>query len=139
MGHGCFEQIRDGAEIPSLQVNFSAERNARYCRLVNEINPLHFDLDFARSLGYRDIVVAGIFTASFFPKLLTDWLGERTRVETIRVKFKAPAYLNETVTYRGRVVRKRVEDGVRKLECELWSENAAGERLAMATVLSSVP
>lgn len=131
-----FEKIREDAEIPPLEVDFSPERNGDYCRFVNEINPLHFDAEYARSLGYRDIVIAGVFTASFFPKLVTDWLRDQVCIERIQVRFKAPAYLNETVTYRGRVVSKKTEENARKIECELWSEDARGARLAVATVVA---
>ena len=130
----AFDQIREQAEIPPLRIDFSSERNQDYCQFVNEINPLHFDQDYARALGYEDIVVAGIFTASFFPKVITDWLGMRARIEGMQVKYEAPAYLNETVTYRGRVTRKAIEEGLKRLECEVWSESAKGERLALAAV-----
>ena len=105
----AFDDIRERVEIPPLEIDFSPERNEDYCQFVNEINPLHFDQDYARSLGYEDIVVAGIFTASLFPKVITDWLGKQARIERMEVKFEAPAYLNETVTYRGRVMRKLIE------------------------------
>ncbi len=128
------EPIREGAEIPPLTVHFSAERNGRYCRLVSEINPLHFDADYARALGYRDIVVAGVFTASYFPELLEAWLGRDVRIEKMVLKFRAPAYLNDTVTYRGKVTAAANEGAFRWIECDLWSENDAGERLAQASV-----
>lgn len=128
------EPIRKGAEIPPLSVHFSLERNDRYCRLVNEINPLHFDAEYARALGYRDIVIAGVFTASYFPELLEAWLGGSVRIEKMVLKFRAPAYLNDTVTYRGKVTAATNEGAFRRIECDLWSENASGERLAQANV-----
>ena len=131
----AFDEIREQAEIPSLEIGFSAARNKDYCELVNEINPLHFDQEYARALGYRDIVVAGIFTASLFPKLITDWLGGQAVIEKMEVKFGSPAYLNDTVTYRGRVAKKATEGGKKKLECDVWSENATAERLASAKIL----
>jgi acyl dehydratase len=131
----AFDEIREGAEIPSLEIGFSAARNKDYCKLVNEINPLHFDEEYARALGYRDIVVAGIFTASLFPKLITDWLGGQAVIERMEVKFGSPAYLNDTVTYRGRVGKKVTKAGAKRLECEAWSENASGEHLASARIL----
>ena len=131
----AFDEIREQAEIPSLEIDFSAERNKDYCELVNEINPLHFDLEYARALGYKDIVVAGIFTASLFPKLITDWLGGQAVIEKMEVKFGSPAYLNDTVTYRGWVAKKATEGGKKKLECDVWSENATAERLASAKIL----
>jgi len=130
----AFDEIREQTEIPPLEIDFSPERNQDYCQFVNEINPLHFDQEYARSLGYEDIVVAGIFTASLFPKVVTDWMGMQARIEKMQVKFESPAYLNETVTYRGRVTRKAIEEGVKRLECEVWSENADGERLALAVI-----
>lgn len=128
------EPIREGVEIPPLSVHFSPERNARYCKLVNEINPLHFDAAYARALGYRDIVIAGVFTASYFPEVLDAWLGRNVRIEKMVLKFRAPAYLNDTVTYRGRVTATAEEGAFRRIECELWSENGSGERLAQASV-----
>jgi acyl dehydratase len=101
---------------------------------TGECNPLHSDRAHARSLEYKDIVIAGISTASLFPKVITDWLGKQARIERMQVKFQAPAYLNETVTYRGRVQRKAVEADEKRLECEVWSANAAAERLAFATI-----
>lgn len=130
----AYDRIREGAEIPGLKIDFSAARNQAYCDFVGEINPLHFDLEYARALGYRDIVVAGIFTASLFPKLVTDWLGEQASIERMEVTFIAPAYLNETVTYRGRVRSKANEGGARSLVCEVWSENLTGEQLASASI-----
>lgn len=128
------DPIQEGLEIPPLAVHFSAERNGRYCRLVNEINPLHYDAEYARALGYRDIVIAGVFTASYFPELLDRWLGRTVRIEKMVLKFRMPAYLDDTVTYRGRVTRATNEGAFRRIECDLWSENASGERLAQATV-----
>lgn len=130
------EPIREGTEIPPLSVHFSPERNGRYCRLVNEINPLHFDAAYARDLGYRDIVIAGVFTASYFPEVLAAWLGRNLRIEKMVLKFRAPAYLSDTVTYRGKVLRLMNEGGRRSIECDLWSENASGERLAQASVIA---
>ena len=130
-----FDEIREAAELPPLEIDFSAQRNKDYCELVNEINPLHFDLEYARALGYKDIVVAGIFTASLFPKLVTDWLGAQAIIERLEVRFQSPAYLNDKVTYRGRVTKPVIGQGAKRIECDAWSENGAGERLATATML----
>ena len=134
-----FDEILDQEEIPPLEIEFSPARNQDYCELVGEINPLHFDQDYARALGYRDIVVAGIFTASLFPKLITDWLGGQAVIEKMEVKFGSPAYLNDTVTYRGKVGKKVTRAGAKRLECDVWSENAGAERLASATILLRFP
>ncbi|MHA1145373.1 MAG: MaoC family dehydratase [Candidatus Helarchaeota archaeon] len=132
-----YDQINEQEEIPALTITFSADKNKRYCRLEHEINPLHFDAEYARKLGYKDIVIAGIFTASFFPKIITDWLGNIVSIERVSVKFINPAYLNDVVTYKGKVLRKFTEKGMKKIDCNTWSENSGHEKLAEARVIAA--
>ena len=114
-----FESIRVGESIPPLKFKYSPEKNKAYCRLEHEINPLHFDPNYARKLGYKDVVIAGIFTASFFPKMITDWLGPEIFIERMKVKFMDPAYINDVVLHEGVVSDKLVENGEKLAEAEL--------------------
>ena len=86
---------------------------------------------------YLLIVVAGIFTGSLFPKLVTDWLGAQAFVERMEVKFDSPAYLNDTVTYRGKVGKKTAEEGVKSLAVSLagYESVARNAPVAMGDIL----
>ncbi len=122
-----FEDIKIGDEIPPLKIKLTPEKNKFYNRLVKEINPLHFNVDYAKGLGYKDIVVAGVFTSSFFVKLITDWIGEY-KIKEFEIFFYDPAYLNDELTHEGRVIMK--ENNF--IRCETWSKNQLGEKLATA-------
>jgi len=60
------EQIRQewiGKETDLMAGMFPVEYDPirRYCHMVGDLNPLHLDPEYARSLGYRDVVCpAGI-------------------------------------------------------------------------------
>ena len=122
-----YEDINIGDKIPPLKIKLTSEKNKLYNRLVKEINPLHFNPDYAKGLGYKDIVIAGVFTSSFFVKLITDWIGEH-KITDYEIFFHDPAYLNDELIHEGKVISK--ENNV--IQCETWSKNQLGEKLATA-------
>jgi len=126
-----YEEIKVGDKIPTLKIKLTAEKNKHYNRLVKEINPLHFNADYAKGLGYKDIVIAGVFTSSFFVKLVTDWIGEH-KIKDYEIFFHDPAYINDELIHEGKVISKSVIDGNKMIQCETWSLNQAGEKLATA-------
>lgn len=128
-----YEDIKEGDRIPACEVRMDRETYFAYNRLVNEINPLHFDEKYARELGYKDIVVAGVYTFTFIPKLIADWLGEPGKIQMIEVKYNEPAYIEDVVTYGGTVKKKYIKDKQKFIDCEITSENMEGTKLINAT------
>jgi len=106
----------------------------RYNALVGEINPLHFDEDYARKIGFKDIVVAGVYTFSFIPKMVTDRTGQPGKIRSIELRYENPVYIGEEVVYRGRPVGEYVSEGVKFVEYGIEAENVGGTRLISATV-----
>ena len=129
-----YESINEGDNIPAFSVKMDRTTYFKYNELVNEFNPLHFNDKYAKSLGFKDIVVAGVYTFSFAPRLIADWLGEPGRIKSIEVKYIKPAYIEDEVTYKGVVKNKRLEDNRKIVECEVYSENSEGTRLLEAKV-----
>ena len=129
-----FENLRIGQEIPQLEINLTSEKNKLYNRIVKEINPLHFNLKYAQSLGYKNIVIAGVFTYSFFTKIVKDWLGESGVIRNLEIFFKDPAYENDLLIYKGKVLGKLIDGDKKIIKCEIWSENKDGVQLAMANI-----
>ncbi|MFB0560356.1 MAG: MaoC family dehydratase [Candidatus Lokiarchaeia archaeon] len=124
-----FEDIHEGDEIPTLRVKMDKETYLNYSKMVNEINPLHFDEDYAKSLGFRTIVVAGVYTYSFLPKMLTDWLKNPECVKNIEIRYISPIYIEDEIVNKGVVKRKYLQNGEKIVECEVWVENQEGEKV----------
>jgi len=129
-----FKDIKKGDKLPPLTVKMDRERYLEYNELVSEINPLHFNRDYARSLGFKDIVVAGVYTYSFAPKMIDAWIGEPGRIANLEIKYIQPAYIEDEVTYRGVVKSKRTVEDLEVVECEVYSENSEGTRLLEASI-----
>jgi len=133
-----FENIKVGAEITPLSVRMDKKNYKLYNRMVKEINPLHFNKNYAKSLGFEDIVIAGVFTYSFFPKILVDWSQDPTSLKKITVRFNAPAYPGDIITHKGVIIKKYKQADEKLIECEVWAENQKGEKLTTAVALLSL-
>ncbi len=128
-----FENIRKGDRLPGCEVKMDRKTYFAYNMLVNEINPLHFDENYAQGLGYKDIVVAGVYTFSFIPRMITKWIGEPGKIQSIGIKYNEPIYIEDVVTYSGIVKRKYVKDNQKFINCEISIENIEGTKLINAS------
>lgn len=131
-----FENIKNEDRILSYKVKMDRKTYFEYNKLVSEINPLHFDKKYAQQLGFKNIVVAGVYTFSFIPKMITEWIGEPDNIQSIEIKYNKPIYIEDIITYYGTVKRKYVKDNKIFIDCEITVENVEGTKSisAMATI-----
>ena len=129
-----FEDIQEGERLPELRRQMDRETYLAYNRLTKEINPLHFDQAYAQRLGFREIVVAGVYTFSFIPKMVEDWLGDAGFIRRIEIHYRNPIYLGGTIVQKALVRKKRVEPDQKWIECEVTVEDEEGNLLTSAAV-----
>ncbi len=59
-----------------------------FCRITDDINPLHNDANYARKHGFKDRVGYGLLTASFLSTLVGVYLpGEKCLIQGLDIKF----------------------------------------------------
>ena len=63
-----FEDIRIGLE-EEFKANITEEMVKEFREITGDINPLHNDIEYAKSKGYDDKVVYGMLTSSFLSTL----------------------------------------------------------------------
>ena len=129
-----FAEIQEGDRLPEFRLRLDRETYLAYNRLAKEINPLHFDRAYAIRLGFREIVVAGVYTFSFIPKMVEDWVGDAGSVRHIEIHYRNPIYLGDTIVQKAVVRKKRAEPDQQWIECEVTVEDEQGHPLTLATV-----
>jgi len=133
--HGVvFDHVQEGDTLPECRITMHGERYFAYNKLVNEINPLHFDREYAGKLGYRDIVVAGVYTFSFIPKMIENWVGESGRIRSIDIRFQSPVYIEDTIIHTAYVKEKYSGDDARYIKCQVSAHNTEGHCVTSALV-----
>ncbi len=134
-----FEDVVEGAELPSLVKETSVMQLVVYAGASRDFYIIHHDRDYARSVGLPDIIIQGSLKSAFLGQLITDWMGHGGTLRELAVQYRGIDVPGRPLTARGRVVRKEVRDGERLVECEIWSENADGQRTTRGTALVALP
>jgi acyl dehydratase len=103
-----------GAELPSLTLEpISRTTLALFAGASGDHNPIHIDIDVARSAGLDDVFAQGMLSMAYLGRLLTDWVPQE-RLRSWRVRFAAITPVHAQPTCTGRVVS--VTDGLAVVE-----------------------
>jgi acyl dehydratase len=103
-----------GAELPPLTLEpISRSTLALFAGASGDHNPIHIDLDVARSAGLDDVFAHGMLSMAYLGRLLTGWVPQQ-RLRSWRVRFAAITPVHGRPTCTGRVVS--VTDGLATIE-----------------------
>ena len=134
-----FEDVREGMEIPTLEKNPTTQQLVRFAAATSDYYQIHYDREFAHARGLPDVIVHGPLKNAFLGQLMTDWIGEQGNLKGLDVQFRGMDVPTETLTARGVVKKRYVEDGDNIVECEIWLENEAGERTTRGYSVVTLP
>jgi len=90
----------------------------KYQGASGDFNPIHHDTDYARSSGFEQPVGVGMFHAGVMNSLATDWLGPDNLRRT-RIRWKAPVFPGDVLTFAGAVTERWEEGGQRGVAMEV--------------------
>jgi len=135
----CYEDVAVGDEVSPLLKQPTSRQLVMWAGAVGDYLPIHYDKDFAQSRGLSGVIVHGQLVGAFLGQLMTDWIGEQGILRKLSCSYKGMNYPGETLTFRGKVTKKYVEDGQHYVECSLWAENSKGERTASGTAIVILP
>jgi len=86
--------MKVGTELPPLTVGpISRTTLALFAGASGDHNPIHIDLDVARSAGLDDVFVQGMLSMAYLGRLLTNWVPQgQIRSFTARFLASTPLY-----------------------------------------------
>ncbi|GAA3566773.1 MaoC family dehydratase [Amycolatopsis ultiminotia] len=94
--------LTEGAELPPLAAEpISRTTLALFAGASGDHNPIHLDLDVARSAGLEDVFAQGMLSMAYLGRLLTE-LVPQERIRSWQVRFSAitPVHARPTCTAR---------------------------------------
>jgi len=122
-------RVQVGAELPELVKQPTTRQLVQYAGAQGDFYEIHYDQDYARSVGLPGVILHGLLKAAFLGQLITDWMGPKARLRTFEVSYRGldqPGH-----PYRCRGVVKRV-DG-RQVEVEVWGEDPEGGKTTLGS------
>ncbi|GAA4815034.1 MaoC/PaaZ C-terminal domain-containing protein [Tomitella cavernea] len=97
---GISRDTAPGTALPPLPVPpISRTTLALFAGASGDHNPIHIDLDNARSAGLDDVFAHGMLSMAYLGRMLTDWAPQE-RIRSLRVRFSAitPVHAQPTCT-----------------------------------------
>ena len=126
--------------LPAMERIILGEQVAAYADASGDRNPLHLDPQFAATTQFGGIIAHGMLTLALVSQMLTAAFG-RHWLETgqLKVRFKGPAYLRDTVTTWGEMGRQVQGDDGCRVECSVGLKNQKDEELITGTATVIIP
>ena len=133
-----FDDVAVGMELPSFAKQVSTCQFVQWAGVDYDWNPFHYDHIYATKIaGLSGVVGHGALVTAFFGQLLTNWIGPGGFVRRVRGEYRGFVSPGDTLTIKGRVTKKVVEQKL--VECELWAENQNQKRVVLGIGIVSIP
>ena len=134
-----YEDIVVGSEITPLVKQPTTRQLVMWAGASGDYYPIHYDKDFAQSKGLPGVIVHGQLVGCFLGQLMTDWMGEQGNLRKLTCSYKSVNFPGEALICKGKVSKKYIEDDEHYIECNLWVENAKGEKTISGKALVTLP
>ena len=134
-----WEEIVAGSEPAPMVVGPVTRTDiVRYQGASGDMNPVHHDEVFAKAAGFEAPLGVGMFHAGVINTWATDWLGPE-HVRRTKMRWKAPVWPGDTLTFSGRVEDRREVAGDRLVDLVLTCVNQSGATVAQGWMTFVVP
>ena len=131
-----FESLKVGDEIPALKIPpVSRHTLALYCGASGDHNPIHVDLDYAKSAGLDDVIAHGMLSAGYLARMLTDWVPQ-SAIRNINNRFTAMTHIGDSVTCTGKVVEKFEKGNEKLVRLEMQAHTPEAQTIIAEAVIA---
>lgn len=108
VGHAAFEVSR----------RVTREDVKAYADASGDQNPLHQDDEVARAAGFPGIVAHGMYTMGTLASAIAGWAGSGDALVRMKVQFRAPVFMDETIVCGGSV--RSLDRETRTAVLDVW-------------------
>ncbi len=117
----------------SFDVLVEESKMDKFLEISKDINPLHINSVYAKESGFKDRVVYGLLTSSFYSTLVGVYLpGKYCILQGIDIQFPRPVYINDKLTISGIV--NYINESYKQLEIKAMIINGEGRKVSKAII-----
>ncbi len=132
--------VKHSAELPLLTVGPVRIRHlAMFAIATAEFVDIHYDRDYAQSVGLPDVIIQGLYKTAVIAQMLKNWAGDGDAIRWLSVQHREMDTAGNTLTASGRVLRTSKQYDGQLTECEVWTENQHGQRTTVGTAGLAIP
>src|SRR6266508_2888770 len=122
-----WEDVKEGDALPEVRVEKLTRTDfVKYAGASGDFNPIHHDQTFAEASGNPTVFAMGMMNAGILSRLVADYAGLEN-LRKYRVRFATRVWPGDSVTCKGKVTKKAVDNGEKIIEGEIAAFNQKGE------------
>ena len=117
----------------------SLEQVIRYIAVTWNLTTIFFDPEAARAAGLPGTIIPGPLKLGLLAETVLDWAGPGALLESLRAAFRRPDTPGRPLRLGGSVMSAEETGSGRRLQCEVWIQNADGERSVVGAASVLIP
>ena len=134
-----FEDVELGQEVPPFVRQTGIMEWNRFAAANEEFVPFHMEDEPAIASGQRGVFGMGNIRYAYLHDMLMNWAGRDGWIKRVACQYRGYNFKGETLTCTGKVVNKKVEDGLHLVELEIGVTNNEGVNTAPGTATVVLP
>ena len=136
----CFEDVKEGDAIPPFVVeNLSRTDLVKYAGASGDFYQIHYDKDFAVGNNLPGVILHGALKNGFLGQMMTNFAGHEGWLRKLAVQYHGMDLPDSKVVCKGKVVKKYAQGRDHLVDCEIWLENAKGEKTTIGSATVILP
>jgi acyl dehydratase len=121
-----YEDVKIGDEWPLLMKKpITREQLVRYAGASGDFNAIHFSESAAKKAGLDDVIAQGALLMGFIGQAITNVIQNRF-LRQFKVRFVSTAKIGDTITVRGKIISKDIENSEKIIRCEVTALDQKG-------------
>ncbi len=120
--------LKVGQTLPAMRKFPDEARLFLYSAASHNPHRIHYDRDYARVEGHRDIIVHGPLQGAWLTQYVMDWAGPTARLVGVTWQNRDSGLTGEELVFSGTVTSVDSETGIVELDV---TEHAGDQRLLM--------
>jgi acyl dehydratase len=134
-----WEDLEAGSEVPALEKNPTTQQLVKYAGASGDFYQIHYDKDFALNNNLPGVILHGALKNGFLGQMMTNFAGHEGWLRKLAVQYRGMDQPGSKVVCKGKVVKKYVAGSDHLVDCEIWLENAKGEKTTIGSATVILP
>jgi acyl dehydratase len=118
-------QVAPGQRLDQVVQTIERADLIRYAGASGDFNPIHWNDEWARSVGLPGVIAHGMFSMGIAARMISAFARNPAAIKRLRVRFSSMIEPGQTLTVAGEVAEV---DGDR-VKIRFWGEDDNGNRV----------
>ena len=134
-----YDDLEVGMQLPVLRKDPTTQQLVKYAGASGDYYQIHYDINFAKANGLPGVILHGALKNAFLGELITNCIGDKGMLKKLSCQYRGMDEPGTPIFCKGEVTKKHQLNNENLIECDIWMENADGEKTIPGTAIFSLP